>query len=27
MAGCAEQKQILDESVLRRVIAHLETAT
>ncbi len=27
MAGCAEQKQILDEQVLRQVIADLETAT
>jgi type II secretory pathway predicted ATPase ExeA len=27
MAGCAEQKQILDELVLRQVIADLETAT
>jgi len=27
MAGCAEQKQILDEQVLRQVIADLEVAT
>ncbi len=27
MAGCAEQKQVLDEQVLRQVIADLETAT
>jgi len=27
MAGCAEQKQILDEQVLRQVLADLETAT
>ena len=27
MAGCAEQKQILDETVLRQVINDLETAT
>lgn len=27
MAGCAEQKQILDETVLRKVINDLETAT
>jgi len=27
MAGCADQKQILDEAVLRQVINHLETAT
>ena len=27
MAGCAEQKQVLDELVLRQVIADLETAT
>jgi len=27
MAGCAEQKQILDEQVLRQVIADLENAT
>jgi len=26
MAGCAEQKQVLDEQVLRQVVADLETA-
>jgi hypothetical protein len=27
LAGCAEQKQVLCEQVLRQVIADLETAT
>ncbi len=27
MAGCAQQKQVLDEMVLRQVINDLETAT
>ncbi len=27
MAGCAEQRQVLDEQVLRQVVADLETAT
>ena len=27
MAGCAEQKRVLDELVLRQVVADLETAT